>query len=196
LGITGGISILGTRGTVRPYSHEAYEAVIREALDVARANGLRCAALSTGRRSERLLQRELPELPEYGFIQAADLFRFTLEEAAARGFNRLVWGCFFGKLVKMAQGCASTHANASSVDFARLAATWTAHGLDPATGRAVVAANTARQACEIIATHPNARALVETLADEALRQARLWTGPEVQVECCVFDFDERLLCRK
>jgi len=52
LGIVGGISILGTRGTVRPYSHEAWKAAIAQELSVARALGHRRACLSTGRRSE------------------------------------------------------------------------------------------------------------------------------------------------
>ena len=68
---------------------------------------------ASGRRSEALLARECPELPETARIQAADFFAFALAEAAKRGFSRIVWGTFGGKLVKMAQGLANTHVKAS-----------------------------------------------------------------------------------
>ncbi len=48
LGILGGISILGTTGIVKPFSHEAYEQTIQAALSVAASNGCGPVVLSTG----------------------------------------------------------------------------------------------------------------------------------------------------
>ena len=121
LGIEGGISILGTQGTVRPYSHAAWKATIEQGLTVAAATGCRTLCLTTGRRSERLLMERYPQLPERCFVQVADFAQFSLNAAGAMGFERIVWGCFFGKLVKLAQGHTYTHAKDSTLDMQALA---------------------------------------------------------------------------
>ena len=63
LGITGGISILGTTGIVVPYSHEAYRDSISCALDVAQAMCLDTVVLSTGKTSEKTAQKILRDMP-------------------------------------------------------------------------------------------------------------------------------------
>ena len=52
LGVLGGISILGTTGLVKPFSHEAYTETIDLGLSVARAEGVSEAVLTTGGKSE------------------------------------------------------------------------------------------------------------------------------------------------
>lgn len=121
LGILGGVSILGTRGTVRAFSHEAWKATILQGLDVALAQGCATVCLSTGRRSETALMALFPSLPSVAYVQAADYAGFSLSKAAQRPFTRVVWGCFPGKLLKLAQGLTWTHAKAGEPDFALLA---------------------------------------------------------------------------
>src|SRR5208282_5589622 len=53
LGITGGISILGTTGIVRPISAEAWTATISTSMNVAKALGCHSLVLSAGRASEK-----------------------------------------------------------------------------------------------------------------------------------------------
>ncbi len=121
LGIVGGISILGTRGTVRPYSHDAWKCAVAQGMDVAAALGLREILLATGRRSERLGLALHPDFPPQAGIQAADYAAFSLREAARRPFDRVIWACFPGKLLKLAQGLEWTHAGAAPADLALLA---------------------------------------------------------------------------
>ena len=62
LGIIGGISILGTRGIVVPFSSSAYMASIVQAISVAKASGCEHLVLTTGGRSEKYAMELLPEL--------------------------------------------------------------------------------------------------------------------------------------
>ena len=121
LGITGGISILGTRGTVKPFSAEAWKTTIIRSLDVATSLHCPSICLTTGRRSENAMQTLFPKMHSQAFIQVADHAGFALGEAASRGFARILWACFPGKLLKLAQGLAWTHAHDAAPDFALFA---------------------------------------------------------------------------
>jgi cobalt-precorrin-5B (C1)-methyltransferase len=194
LGIVGGISILGTRGTVKPFSHASYLATIQSGLDVARAAGLDHVILSTGGRSERLARQDLPHVPELACIQFADFFGPALEAAAARGFLRLTLSVFFGKLAKQAQGLANTHARSAPLRLADLADACAVAGLAPAAAAAVAAANTALAAQRIILASPARDACLAAVAARALAVARRFAGPGPVLQYRLYSQEgERLL---
>ena len=189
LGITDGISILGTRGTVKPFSHESYAASIRQALDVARAQGHAHVALTTGGRTEGLVRADLPGLADTACVQFADFFALALAEAAARGFAAVTVGCYFGKLVKMAQGFEYTHAKDARIDFERLARWFEAAGVAHRRVEQVRAANTARHALEIAWDDPAKNAMLEAVTAKALAAARQFAGPGPALDYRVYAFD-------
>lgn len=198
LGILGGISILGTRGTVKPFSHEAYLATVRQALDVAKATGVHQVVLATGGRSERFARGLWPELPPTAFLQAGDLFAAGCEEAGKRGFEKAHWAVFFGKLVKMAQGLASTHAREGQLDLpalvdracaAGLAGEHVAKARESATARGVL-----RAVSDCDGSGAIARRLVEDLARDAVAHACRFAGGTMPVGLAVFDENGRIVC--
>ncbi|AMK10505.1 cobalt-precorrin-5B (C(1))-methyltransferase CbiD [Pseudodesulfovibrio indicus] len=189
LGILGGISILGTQGIVKPYSHASWKATIEEGLDVARAMGLPEPVFTTGRRSERFYLEAHPDMPEQALIQAADFFAFAMRAAADRGFERVTWAVFFGKLVKQAQGVEYTHARTHPVDFGLLAERCLEAGADPALAPAVCSANTAIQVLDLLKDDPARPALVRLLADRAARAAGGHCAGRCRATYAVFDFD-------
>lgn len=191
LGIVGGISILGTQGTVRPYSHAAWRATVAQGLSVAAATGCRTVCLSTGRRSERLLMRRYPQLPPQAFVQAADFARFSLAAAGALPLDRLVWGCFFGKLAKLAQGLAYTHARQAPLDMTALAALCRDAGATcaPELSRCVTAAH----ALELLLADAAAGAALAAVGARAAATARRFAGRPVTLH--LFHADGRELLR-
>ncbi|MDA8162548.1 MAG: cobalt-precorrin-5B (C(1))-methyltransferase CbiD [Desulfobacteraceae bacterium] len=142
LGITGGISILGTTGIVKPVSSEAWTATIKTSMDVAKAAGLSEVALSTGRTSEAVLERYL-RLHEEAYVMMGDYLEFSLKEAASHGFERVHIGAMWAKLVKAAMGVSQTHVRHGALEIARMIPFLKALGLED-TG-VLDGANTARQ---------------------------------------------------
>jgi cobalt-precorrin-5B (C1)-methyltransferase len=193
LGIVGGISILGTQGIVKPYSHDSWKATIEEGLSVARARELDRAVFTTGRRSERFYMENFPGTPETALIQAADFFAFSMRAAARQGFPEVVWAVFFGKLVKQAQGLEYTHAKTHPVDFDLLAERCLEAGIDPARVPAVRGANTAVQALASLKGDPARGNLLRLLVRKATEHAERHADGICTVSYMVFDFDGRAL---
>lgn len=193
LGILGGISILGTQGIVKPYSHDSYKASIAEALDVAAAAGLTTAIFTTGRRTERLYQEAHPETNPLAIIQAADFFAFSCNAAAKRGFTQVTWSLYFGKLVKQAQGLEYTHAKTHPVDFDLLTEHCREAGVSPEILPAIKGANTARQVLMMIKDAQTRSRLLASLTSLACQHGASFAEKEIKTSCVVFDFDDKKL---
>ena len=188
LGILGGISILGTSGKVKPYSHAAWKEVIRQGAATAAAQGLTALGLSTGRRSEKLLMAAHPDWPEQAFIQMADFASAAVRIAVAAGFTRLSVGLFIGKLLKIAQGLEYTHARTAPLDLAPAAEWALAAGLKESEAEDVRACNTAVQALEIILRSPAKDAVLHEFTRRAAAALKAWGGPGLAIEVRLFDF--------
>ncbi|MEJ2672457.1 MAG: cobalt-precorrin-5B (C(1))-methyltransferase [Deltaproteobacteria bacterium] len=192
LGIVGGISILGTTGLVKPFSHQAYRATIAASLRVARAAGVAHIVFSTGGKSEGYLKALRPELPDEAWVQMGDYLRFALKVAGGMGFPAITAGAFFGKALKMAQGFGHTHASRGLADLQQLGR-WTL-GLtgDARLAQAVARANTARQALELLS---NARSgqVVARVGQRMLAALRDYAGAGPRLNAVVLDFDGAIL---
>lgn len=117
LGIIGGISILGTRGIVIPFSSSAYMASIVQAISVARASGCQQVVITTGGRSEKYAMLQYPHLQEEAFIEMGDFVGFTLKQCKKQGIKTVSLVGMMGKFSKLAQGEMNVHSKSSTVDF-------------------------------------------------------------------------------
>ena len=120
LGITGGLSILGTTGVVVPYSCSAWIHSIHRGIDVARAANLDRVAGCTGSTSERAVQTRYG-LPDHAMIDMGDFAGGMLKYLRSHPIPRLTIGGGFAKLCKLAQGHLDLHSGRSQVDFDWLA---------------------------------------------------------------------------
>lgn len=145
LGILGGISILGTTGIVEPLSLRAYTDSIRCAISVAVAGGLHGVVFSTGRSSEKAIEKFMA-LPETAFVLTGDHMGFALDEAARRKeIKHVTLAGQFGKFTKLAAGHFETHCADSSVDMEFLKNLARGEGAGEALLEKIGNANTARE---------------------------------------------------
>ncbi|MDR0550173.1 MAG: cobalt-precorrin-5B (C(1))-methyltransferase CbiD [Deltaproteobacteria bacterium] len=193
LGIVGGLSVLGTSGLVKPFSHAAYVATIASALSVARAMALKEVVLTTGGRSEALAQTYRPDLPPEAFVQVADYFAVGLKKATALGFTTIGIADFFGKAVKQARGYACTHAHKNAMDLAALAS-WLPD-LDPHLKEALALAPTALGALDLLKA-AKASTAIKVVAQKVLVAAQGFTGQKPRLWVVIFDFNGTILARE
>ncbi len=189
LGIVGGISILGTTGIVRPYSTAAFRASVVQAVDVAAAQGQTTVVFTTGGRTEKCAMRQYPALEESCFVQMGDFVKAAFQAAIRRNMRHVIVGAMVGKLTKMAQGLAVTHAWKEEVDRGLLAEAAEKIGAPPALVAEIRAAETARFAAEQLQQLGLAVAFHRELAQRALRALRAaYPGPHT-LSVLVCDFE-------
>lgn len=109
LGITGGISIIGTSGIVKPFSSEAFIASIRREMQVTKALGCKHVIINSGAKSEKFIKQLYPDLPSQAFIHYGNFIGETIKIASDLGFPQLTMGIMIGKAVKLAEGFLDTH---------------------------------------------------------------------------------------
>lgn len=109
LGIEGGISIIGTSGIVRPFSHEAFIQSVRKEMEVAKAMNCLHIIINSGAKSERKLKSGYPDLPPQAFIHYGNYIGETLQIASGLEIPEITLGIMIGKAVKLAEGHLDTH---------------------------------------------------------------------------------------
>jgi cobalt-precorrin-5B (C1)-methyltransferase len=184
LGITGGISILGTTGIVHPFSCSAWIASIHRGIDVARASNLPHIAACTGSTSEAGVQR-LYELPEVAFIDMGDFAGGMLKYLRRHPLPRLTIGGGFGKLSKLAAGFGDLHSGRSQVDRGLLAALLMELHAAPAMIAQTREANTANEILGM--AQKEGLALGDAVAVRARDEALKIAENALEIEVIVFD---------
>lgn len=195
LGILGGISILGTTGIVRPYSTAAFRASVVQAVDVAARQGQTRIVFTTGGRTEKFAMRQLPELDESCFVQMGDFVKAAFQSAVKRGFAQIHVGAMVGKLTKMGQGLAVTHAWKAEIDRDVLAEAAREVGAPADLVEEIRAAETARFAAEKLANLGLTVAFHRALANQAMRSLKTSYPGAYQLTILVCDFEGRFICR-
>ena len=108
LGITGGISVLGTSGIVEPMSQQALLDTIQVEINMRKALQYPVLPMAPGNYGKDFL------LKSYGFaietaVTTSNFIYDTIRKAVDAGFSKLLFIGHIGKLVKVAGGVKNTH---------------------------------------------------------------------------------------
>lgn len=108
LGITGGISILGTTGIVEPMSDAAITSTIRVEAKIRRAEGKEILMAAPGNYGLSFL-KEVYGIDEKNVVMSSNFVFDTVQIAANEGFSKMLFAGHIGKLIKVAGGIKNTH---------------------------------------------------------------------------------------
>lgn len=149
LGITGGISILGTSGIVEPQSLSALLDSIEVEIKMLSANGEKRLLLTPGNYAEHFA-RNHPALKAVARIKCANFIGDCLDFAAVYGFDEVLLVSHIGKAVKLAGGIMNTHSRIADCRTELFAAHAACCGASRETCAALMQAATADACLEIL----------------------------------------------
>ena len=192
LGILDGISILGTTGIVKPFSHQAYRETISYGLDIARAAGTKETVLSTGGMSERFARRQFPSIKEEAFIQMGDYVGYALTQNLKKGFRRTTIAAFMGKLSKIAAGSTYTHARSFPLDIALLVSLGKELNLSGNLLQKISRSITTRGVLEILLKHKIYQ-LIDSLCQQAVKSLYGMVQNKGTIHLVLYAFDGKVL---
>jgi len=112
LGIEGGLSILGTTGIVRPYSHSAIKETLKCTMDVCLANGVRAPVLAAGNIGAKAAFTLFSKKPDE-VIEVGNEWGFMLKNLSNYDLDCALIIGHPGKLAKLAMGEWDTHSSRS-----------------------------------------------------------------------------------
>ncbi len=149
LGITGGVSILGTTGVVKPLSLEACRRSLVPQIDVAIARGYKRILFVPGNIGERIAKQQFG-VPEDAIIQTGDFVGYMLDKAVEKGIREIIVLGHSGKLVKLAANIFNTHHKVGDARNEVIASYAGAVGANTKTINELLTANTTDEATEIL----------------------------------------------
>ena len=149
LGITGGLSILGTTGIVRPMNEQALLDSLTLELSMIHALGFREVYITFAATGEKFT-RKLFNVRGRNVIQCGNYPGHVLDECAKLGFSHATLCGHPGKLLKVAGGSFCTHSRVSGGGLESLCAQLAILGASPELVRKVYRSNTSREAIDIV----------------------------------------------
>ena len=185
LGITGGISILGTSGIVEPMSSQALLDTIQVELRQKKAMGQQMIAVTPGNYGLDFMKKAFAYDLDKS-VKCSNFIGNTIDMAAETGFCGMLLTGHIGKLVKVSGGIMNTHSRVADCRCELFAAHAALAGVSrDAIGRLMEAATT--DAClEILDEEGKKEAVMQSLMKKIGQHAAHRLGGTVEVTVLVF----------
>ncbi len=148
LGITGGISILGTTGIVEPMSEKAYQQSLALQLKQAVALGKRRVVLVFGNYGQAMAGKL--GFPAEEVIKISNFVGFILQQCPELGVREIIMLGHLGKLAKVAGGIFFTHSRVADARREIIAAYTAVVGGNKELVQQILSSNTSEEAVQLI----------------------------------------------
>ena len=192
LGITGGISILGTSGVVVPMSEEALISTIRVEMEMRKAQGDRVLLVTPGNYGQDFL-KTYPWVRADHSVKCSNYVGKTLEFAAELGFDAILFVAHLGKFVKVSGGIMNTHSHEADCRAELLTAQAVRAGADLALAKKLLETGTTEEAVQILKEAGCLKETMEKVTEKIAFYMNYHIEGRVQTEAIVFSSNEGLL---
>jgi cobalt-precorrin-5B (C1)-methyltransferase len=169
LGITGGISILGTSGIVEPMSEKALVESIHVEMKQHFVQGEQYILATPGNYGADYL-REHMTLPFERNIKCSNYVGETIDMAVDMGVKGILFVAHIGKFVKVAAGIMNTHSHSADARMEVLASNALRAGADGDTARAVLNCNTTDEALDVL----HEKQLLQPTMEEIMKKIQFY----------------------
>ena len=192
LGITGGLSILGTTGRVNPMSRKAFMDTVRLVIDQYALRGKERIILTPGNYGTDHCVRILGIARE-NIVQIANFVGESLDYCLGRGFSEILLAGHAGKFVKLAGGIMNTHSSEADCRMELVAAHAAAEGAGQETARRILAAPTVEAALSALDGQGLGERVRARLLERALWHLRARAAGRAEVGLMVFSAGRTIL---
>ncbi|WP_371381758.1 cobalt-precorrin-5B (C(1))-methyltransferase CbiD [Sporomusa aerivorans] len=179
LGISGGLSIIGTTGIVEPMSEEAFKNSLVPQISVVQALGYQDIVFAPGKIGQDIAINRYG-LPAAAVVQTSNFIGHMLEHAVKYGMHRVLLFGHLGKIVKVSAGIFHTHNRMADARLETLAAYMAACGAPQAAVAEVLGSTTTEAAMPIIARY-NLTGVYNLLAERASERAKRYVFGDLTV---------------
>lgn len=190
LGISGGLSILGTSGIVEPMSEEALKDTITLELKVLKEKGFATVILVPGNIGQKLLTHQF-SIGQENMVKMSNYLGHALEQCVDLGFKQIIIGGHLGKLVKPAGGIYYTHSRISSTRMEILTANLVLVGMKIEDLIAVMNCRTTDEAIVLI-RRAGMESVFKLLANKAADNCKAYCFDQLEVGVALFSMEDFL----
>lgn len=194
LGITGGISILGTSGIVEPMSEQALLETIRLEIRQKKLLGEKLLLISPGNYGQAFTRASL-HIDLAHSVKCSNFIGDTLDMALEAGFTQLLLVGHIGKLVKVASGIMNTHSKMADARLETLCSCALLAGADGCLARRILGCATTDDALSLLRGCGLLSPAMDILTDRIRYHMRRRTENRIQIETVLFSNQYGLLAQ-
>ncbi len=192
LGITGGISILGTTGIVEPMSTKALLDTIEIELRQQYALGARQVVVSPGNYGLDFMKKRYSYDLDRS-VKCSNYIGATIDMAAERGFEAMLLAGHIGKLVKVAGGIMNTHSGEGDCRMELLAASAVRRGADILSVGQVLDCISTEAALDVLEKAGLREPVMKDITERVIYHLRKRAAGRLRMECILYSNELGLL---
>ena len=185
LGITGGISILGTSGIVEPMSSQALLDTIQVELRQKKAMGQQMIAVTPGNYGLDFMKEAFAYDLDTS-VKCSNFIGNTIDMAAETGFCGMLLTGHIGKLVKVSGGIMNTHSKEGDCRMELLAAAALKSGGSKTQALEILEAVTTEEGIHILQEGGNLQKTMQMLMEKIMFYLQKRAAGRLQIECMMY----------